>query len=81
MKAEQIIETSKLSANWKFVVSPSPVFNQIYIWCFNQVRRVCLEMGIFVVLLRNELRFPDFLLPVDFRYYALKGQVDLINCN
>lgn len=38
-------------------------------------------MGIFVALLRNDLRFPDFLLPVDFRYHSLKGQDDHINCN
>lgn len=81
MKAQQIFETSKLSANWKSVVSASPVFNQVHIWYFNQVKRVWLEMRIFVVLLRNDLRFPDFLLPVDFRYHFLKGQADHINCN
>lgn len=73
MKAQQIFETSKLSANWKFVVSLSPVFHKIHIWYFNHVKRVCLDMGIFVVLLRNDLRFPDFLLSVDFRYHSLKG--------
>lgn len=72
---------SKLSANWKCVVSPSPVFNQMHIWYFNQVKRVCLQMGLFVVHLKNDLRFPDFLLPVDFDYHPLKGQADHINCN
>lgn len=50
------------------------------VWYFSQVHRVWLEIGISVVLLRNDLRFPD-LLPVELRYHSLKGQANHINCN
>ena len=51
------------------------------VWYFSRVHRVWLEMGISVVLLRNDFRFPDLLLPVELRYHSLKGQANHINCN